>query len=236
MIPTDPAAPIRVLLVDDQELLRRGLAMLLSTVDGLQLVAEAADGHDALTQMEAAAPDVVVTDARMPGMDGVQLTAALQETHPQLPVLVLTTFDDDELVRGAIAAGASGFLLKDTSTDALADAIRAVRTGGMVIDPRVARAAFGQQRGAPATAPPSAAPTASAASPTSEHPDELALLTPTERQVAGLLAEGRSNGEIAAALHLAEGTVKNHVSALLRKTGSRDRTALALLLVRALGL
>lgn len=206
---------LRVLLVDDQQLLRRGLAMLLGTAEGIEVVAQAAGGQEALALLGAKVPDVVLTDARMPGMDGVELTEQCRERWPALPVLMLTTFDDEAIVRGALAAGAAGFLLKDTSTDALADAIRAVAAGGMVIDPRVARIAMSRESPADKT-------------------DPLAVLTRTERLVAQLVADGRTNGEIAAELVLAEGTVKNHVSALLRKLGQRDRTGLALTLYRAL--
>lgn len=206
---------LRVLLVDDQQLLRRGLAMLLSTADGIDVVGQAADGAEALAVLGRDLPDVVLTDARMPGVDGVELAERCRQRWPDLPVLILTTFDDEELVRGALAAGAAGFLLKDTSTDALADALRAVAEGGMVIDPRVARIAMSRDRGRTA-------------------PDPLAVLTRAERQIAELVADGRTNAEIAAELVLAEGTVKNHVSALLRKLDQRDRTGLALALYKAL--
>lgn len=206
---------LRVLLVDDQQLLRRGLAMLLSTADGIDVVGQAADGAEALAVLGRDLPDVVLTDARMPGVDGVELAERCRQRWPDLPVLILTTFDDEELVRGALAAGAAGFLLKDTSTDALADALRAVAEGGMVIDPRVARIAMSRDRGRTA-------------------PDPLAVLTRAERQVAELVADGRTNAEIAAELVLAEGSVKNHVSALLRKLDQRDRTGLALALYKAL--
>lgn len=204
---------IGVLIVDDQQLLRRGLRMLLETTDDLQVVGEAADGREALALVPRLSPDVVVTDARMPVMDGMQLIAALGEKHPGLPALILTTFDDEEVVRGALAAGAAGFLLKDVSTDRLADAVREVAAGGLVIDPRVARVAL---------------------APRTPQADPLAMLTPTERTVAERVARGMTNGEIAADLVVAEGTVKNHVSALLRKMGARDRTALALTLYQQL--
>lgn len=214
------AAPLRVLLVDDQQLLRRGLAMLLSTADGIDVVGQAADGTEALAVLgrERDDVDVLLTDARMPGMDGMELTAACRERWPDLPVLMLTTFDDEAVVRGALGAGASGFLLKDTSTDALADALRAVAAGGMVIDPRVARIALSRD---PAGGGAAAA-------------DPLAVLTRTERLVAELVADGRTNAEIASVLVLAEGTVKNHVSSLLRKLDQRDRTGLALALYKTM--
>lgn len=204
----------RVLLVDDQQLLRQGLSMLLGTVSDLEVVGEAQHGREALALIPGTRPTVVLTDARMPVMDGVELVAACAEVHPGLPVIVLTTFDDHELVQRALGAGAAGFLLKDTSTDQVAEAIRAVVAGGMVIDPRVARLAM--------TTPPADA-----------GPAALALLTATERLVAERLATGGTNAEIAADLSLAEGTVRNQVSALLRKLNQRDRTALALMLYQA---
>ena len=205
---------IRVLIVDDQQLLRRGLRMLLETNDDIEVVAEAADGREALAVVPRCAPDVVLSDARMPGMDGLELIAALATQHPGLPTLMLTTFDDEDIVRGAIAAGAAGFLLKDVSTDRLAEAVREVAAGGLVIDPRVARIAL-----APAA---------------ERDKDPLAVLTRAERLVAAEVALGRTNVEIAQTLRLAEGTVKNHVSTLLRKLGQRDRTGLALALHQAL--
>ncbi len=132
---------IRVLLVEDQQLIRRGLVMLLATVEGIEVTAQAQDGEDALEVLSEVEVDVVLTDAKMPRMDGVELASQCTHRYPDLPVLVLTTFDDDALVQAALAAGASGFLLKDTSTEELTAALKAVLHGGMVIDPRVARAA-----------------------------------------------------------------------------------------------
>ena len=204
----------KVLVVDDQQLLRRGLRMLLCTVDGIEVVGEAGDGEEALAVIPRLHPDVVVTDARMPRMDGPSLVAACRDRHPLLPVLVLTTFDEPDVVRGSLGAGAAGFLLKDSSPEALADAVRAAHGGGLVIDPRVARAAFSRDD--------------------TDESGPLTLLTRSERAVAEHVAQGATNAEIAAALHLAEGTVKNTVSALLTKLGQRDRTNLALTLYRAL--
>ena len=206
---------IRIVLVDDQELLRRGVRLLLEAAGGIEVVAEAADGREALAMIAKHQPEVVLADARMPGMDGVELVRRCAREHPGLPVVILTTFDSDELVREAVREGAAGFLLKDVSPERLAEAIASVRDGGIVIDPRVAGVAL----------------RAAAFVPEAE-PDELAALTRAERAVAVEVAAGRSNREIAAALVLAEGTVKNHVSALLRKLSARDRTALALLLSR----
>ena len=214
---SEPARPWRVIVVDDQQLLRRGLTMLLSTVAAVEVVGEAADGREALTAINHHRPDVVLADVRMPGMDGIELVASCARDHQGVPVLLLTTFDDEPIVQGALAAGAAGFLLKDTSTNALVDAIDSVAHGGMVIDPRVARIAMRPM--SPAG---------------SDEPESLAVLTRTERLVAARVAEGRTNAEIAADLVLAEGTVKNHVSSLLRKLDARDRTALALTLYKAL--
>lgn len=224
---------VRIVLVDDQRLLRRGIAMLLSTVDGIEIVGEAADGREALAVIARFTPDVVLADVRMPGMDGIELVARCAAEHPELPVLLLTTFDDEPVVTGALAAGAAGFLLKDTSTDALADAIRSVADGGMVIDPRVARIALRRARSGPS--PDGNGGTNAAGRAAGDAgPGALAVLTRTERLVAEQVAQGRSNAEIAAELVLAEGTVKNHVSSLLRKLEARDRTALALILYKAL--
>ncbi|MGP9537699.1 response regulator [Brachybacterium sp. AOP43-C2-M15] len=211
------SSPLRIALVDDQQLLRRGLAMLLSTVPGIEVVGHAADGLEALAVISKHLPDVVLADVRMPRMDGIELVARCRDDHPGIPVLLLTTFDDEPVVQGSLAAGAAGFLLKDTSTEALAEAIRSVAAGGMVIDPRVARIAMRRAVEDP-----------------SGEQDPLAVLTRAERLVAEQVAEGCSNAEIAEHLVLAEGTVKNHVSALLRKLGSRDRTVLALTLYRML--
>ena len=210
---------LRVLVVDDQQLLRRGLVMLFGTVEGVDVVAQAAHGAEALAVLRAKEIDVVLADAKMPVMDGIELVRRCAREHPDLPVLVLTTFDEPDVVRGAVAAGAAGFLLKDTSIEALAEAVRAVVAGGLVIDPRVARLALAPSRDERDEG---------------DGPPALALLTPTEREVAALVAEGLSNQAIAARMVLAEGTVKNHVSALLRKLRAADRTVLALTLYKAL--
>ncbi|MFN8097357.1 MAG: response regulator transcription factor [Dermatophilaceae bacterium] len=213
---------MRVLVVDDQELMRRGLTMLLSTEDDVDVVGEASEGREALALVPRTCPDVVLTDARMPIMDGVDLVASLARAHPGLPAVILTTFDDHDLVQRALAAGAAGFMLKDSSIADLVHAMRSALAGGLVIDPRVARAALSGAAGSRSGGP------GGPASP-------LAVLTRAERGVAELVATGATNGEIAERLVIAEGTVKNHVSALLRKLDQRDRTGLALLLSRYLG-
>lgn len=203
---------IRVMIVDDQQLLRRGLRMILETDPTIEVVGEAENGMRALALVPQLAPDVVLADARMPVLDGVGLVQQCAASHPGLPVLVLTTFDDARLVHQLLDAGAAGFLLKDISTEALTDAIRQVLSGGLVLDPRVARAAL------------------SSGSPAGRQP----ALTDAEQAVADLVAQGLPNAEIATRLHLAHGTVKNTVSALLRKLDEPDRTALALRLARGL--
>lgn len=209
---------MRVVVVDDQELIRRGMRLLLETTDDVEVVGEAAEGSEALVVIRRTAPDVVLTDARMPGMDGVALVGELAAMKDAPPTIMLTTFDDDELVRAALDAGAAGFLLKDASTEELVTAMRSVVDGGLVIDPRVARSALRRPTHEPAA-----------------EPAPLAVLTRAEREVAALVATGSTNGEIAERLTLAEGTIKNHVSSLLRKLDQPNRTALALLLSRYLG-
>lgn len=199
-------APLRVLIVDDQQLLRRGLRMILETDPRVEVIGEAEDGARALELIGDLDLDVVLADARMPRMDGEGLVRACAEIYPELPVLVLTTFDDARLVRDLLDAGAAGFLLKDISIDGLVDALQGVTAGGLVLDPRVARAAL-------ATAPRDSA-----------RPE----LTAAESAVARLVAQGLPNAEIARRLHLAHGTVKNTVSTLLRKLDAPDRTVLAL--------
>ena len=201
----------KLVLVDDSELIRRGLKLLLCTAPDLEVIGEAGDGVEALALLETVRPDVVLSDVKMPRKGGVELAREIGQRHPGLPVILLTTFDDDAVVRGAVDAGVAGFLLKDSSTDDLVAAIGSAQSGGLVLDPRIARAAV------------TPAPVVS---------DPLAALTPGEHAVAELVAEGATNQEIAQRLFIAEGTVKNHVSALLRKPDQRDRTGLALFLSR----
>lgn len=216
-----------VVVIDDQQLLRRGLRLVLETVSEVTVVGEAADGLEGLAVVGQVHPDVVLCDARMPVMDGIEFVVACGERFPDLPVIVLTTFDDEDLVRAALAVGAAGFLLKDISPEALADAIHAVAADGLVIDPRVARAVIRPPRGGRGEK------ARTGAAPPGRDADALPALTRAERAVARHVATGATNAEIAAELVLAEGTVKNHVSAIMRKLGSRDRTALALALHEA---
>jgi DNA-binding NarL/FixJ family response regulator len=213
---------IRVLLVDDQKLIREGLRTLLEMEDDLRIVGEAADGLAAVTAFEELSPDVVLMDIRMPRLDGVEATRRIRSREPDAKVLVLTTFDEDALVFEAVRVGARGYLLKDVSGADLAAAVRSVARGGAALQPAVARKvmdAFAR------LAVPGAAPARHLAEP----------LSSRERAVLGLLARGHSNKEIAEKLFLAEGTVKNHVSTILAKIDARDRTQAALK-ARELGL
>jgi DNA-binding NarL/FixJ family response regulator len=216
------AGPVRVLLVDDQALFREALGTLLSVRDDIEVVGEAADGQQALRQAASLAPDVVLMDLRMPVLDGIAATRRLRVDQPDIRVLALTTFDDDEDVFAALRAGAVGYLLKDVSSERLVEAVRAAARGESVLQPSVAakvvaRFAELDDSPVPATQP------------------LVVPLTDRELEVVGLMAQGRSNREIAAALFLAEGTVKNHVTNVLAKLEARDRTQAALR-ARALGL
>lgn len=213
---------IRILLVDDQRLMRDGLRTLFELEPDLEVVGEAEDGERALDVYAQVQPDVVLMDVRMPGMDGVEATRRLLDRWPQARVVILTTFDDDEYVFEGLRAGALGYLLKDVSGQELADAVRKVRQGGALIEPSVARRVLAEFS---RLAPPIKRATADLPEPLSDR----------EREILGLLAEGLTNKEIAARLFLAEGTVKNYVTSILGKIGARDRTQAALR-ARELGL
>lgn len=212
---------VRVLLVDDQRLLREGLRTLLELHKDLRVVGEADDGLEAERLINPLHPQVVLMDLRMPRMDGVEATRRITARWPDVTVLVLTTYDDDDLVFSAIDAGAAGYLLKDVGSDALADAIRAASRGEAPLQPRIARKLLRKLRAEVAlTAHP---PEPSAATPT---------LTGREVDVLRLLGAGATNREIAARLSLTEGTVKNYISSILAKTGLHDRTQAALFALR----
>jgi DNA-binding NarL/FixJ family response regulator len=203
---------VRVLLVDDQALFREALATLLEVRAEIEVVGEAADGEQALRQAVATRPDVVLMDLRMPVLDGIAATRRLREDHPGVRVLALTTFDGDEEVFAALRAGAVGYLLKDVSGDRLVEAVLAAARGESVLQPSVAARVVARVAEMPEPAvEPIATP-----------------LSDRELEVLRHLAEGRSNREIAAALFLTEGTVKNHVTSVLSKLGVRDRTQAAL--------
>jgi DNA-binding NarL/FixJ family response regulator len=202
---------IQVALVDDQAIVRAGLARILSPPDGFEVIAECVDGGQAVEQLPALRPDVVVMDIRMPVLDGIAATARLRSAAAPLEVLVLTTFGEDEVLWGAIEAGAAGFVLKDCSAEELIAAVRAVAGGGAWFDPAVAPRLLGHYRRLVAPAARQAA--------------RLELLTDREHEVLGLMARGATNAEIAASLLVAEATVKSHLGSIFGKLGVRDRAA-----------
>jgi DNA-binding NarL/FixJ family response regulator len=203
---------IRVLLADDQSLLRMGFRLILEAEPDLEVAGEAADGTTAVSMARALSPDVVLMDVRMPGLDGIQATAAVTAACPDTRVLILTTFDLDEYVFAGLKAGASGFLLKDAPPAELLTAIRTVAGGEAVLAPTTTRRLI--DRFMPLLPEPGRRPGREAV---------LGKLTEREQTVFILLASGRSNREIAAELHLSEGTVKVHVGRILAKLDLRDR-------------
>jgi DNA-binding NarL/FixJ family response regulator len=204
---------VRILLVDDQALLRTGFRMILQAQPDLEVVGEAVDGADAVRQVAVLRPDVVLMDVRMPVMDGVRATAAITADGGNTKILVLTTFDVDEHAFAALRAGASGFLLKDVPPAELAGAIRAVAAGDAVVSPRITRRLLDRV----SLHPPAAD------GDTDDRDALLAVLTEREREVFGEVARGLSNAEIAGRLHLSEATVKTHITRVLAKLQLRDR-------------
>ncbi|MEU4320239.1 response regulator [Nocardia fluminea] len=201
--------PISVLVVDDQELMRMGLKMVLGAHPDLEVIGEAGNGDEAVRRASELRPDVVLMDVRMPVVDGVSATARIVAAGEGVRVLVMTTFDLDEHALGALRAGASGFLLKDTPPEDLVSAIRSVAAGDAVVSPKVTKRLLDRLV---------------AEDPTSlRDPKILDVLTAREREVLEQIAAGRSNGEIATALFLSEATVKTHVGRVLTKLGLRDR-------------
>ncbi len=204
---------IRVLLVDDQHLIRQGLKTLLELEPDLEIVGEAENGEEAVAMVEELQPDVVLMDIRMPRMDGVAATQLIKQKFAQTKILVLTTFDDDEYIKAALQNGAMGYLLKDTPSEELAVAIRAVHRGYTQLGPGIVKKLLTQF---PATT--------SQPSP----PPNLAELTKREKEVLRLIATGANNREIAEKLYISEGTVKNHVTNILNRLELRDRTQAAI--------
>ena len=202
---------IRAAIVDDQAIVRAGLARILSPADGFEVVAECADGRQAVEELPALRPDVVLMDVRMPALDGIAATAQLRRLDDPFEVLVLTTFGEDEVLWGAIEAGAAGFVLKDSSAEDLIAAVRAVAGGAAWFDPAVAPRLLERYRRVVAPAARNAA--------------RLDLLTDREHDVLRLMACGATNAEIGATLLVAEATVKTHVGSIFGKLGVRDRAA-----------
>jgi DNA-binding NarL/FixJ family response regulator len=202
---------IRILLVDDQSLIRQGLRVLLELEPDLEVVGEAENGHSAIALVETLHPDVVLLDIRMPLMDGVAVTKEIGQRFSETKVLVLTTFDDDEYVAQALRYGAKGYLLKDTPSEELAAAIRAVDKGYTQLGPGLVEKVISKTP-VPPTSPPLG----------------WEQLTPREKEVLRLIAAGASNREIAETLYISEGTVKNHVTRILSQLGLRDRTQAAI--------
>ncbi|MGY1804845.1 response regulator [Blastococcus sp. SYSU D00922] len=214
--------PVRVLLVDDQALFREALATLLEVRPEIEVVGEASNGAEAIDRAVTLRPDVVLMDLHMPVLDGIAAARRLRVEQPHVRVLALTTFDDDEDVFAALRAGAVGYLLKDVTSDRLVEGVLAAARGESVLQPSVAARVVARFAALPDDAPP--------------RPQPLVVpLSDRELEVLRLLADGGSNREIAAAMFLAEGTVKNHVTNVLAKLGARDRTQAALR-GRALGL
>jgi DNA-binding NarL/FixJ family response regulator len=209
------ADPIKVVVADDQELVRAGFCVILDTADGITVVGEAATGAEAVAQAERLRPDVVLMDVRMPEMDGLEATRLITATTPGPKVVMLTTFDLDDYVYAALRAGASGFLLKDSPRADLIAAVRAAAGGDALLAPSVTRRLIEAFARRPAETSPS--------------PTQLASVTARERDVLMLMARGRTNAEIAAALVVSEATVKTHVGSLLAKLGLRDRVQAVIL-------
>lgn len=219
---------VRVLVVDDQQLMRDGIASLLALQESIEVAGTAANGEQALEQALWLQPDVILMDVRMPIMDGVEATAQIRSRLPLCQILMLTTFDDDEYVVEALRAGAVGYLLKDIPAHDLAQAVQAAHKGIYQLDPIVARKIVTSlveqniQRSLPPVPP--APPEKSVAPRSIKHGD----LTEREREVLRLIARGATNREIAEILVISEGTVKNHISHILNRLGVRDRTQAAL--------
>ena len=204
--------PVRVLIVDDQALIRQALKTLLDLESGVEVVGEAADGVEALELVPGTRPDVALVDVRMPRMDGIELVRRLAGEHPHVAVVILTTFDDDEYIFEGLRAGARGYLLKDTFSDELVSAIEKAHRGEVLLGGQVASKVVSELRRATGGAP--------------KH-SPAGALSERELEVLRLVAAGSSNREIAKVLYITEGTVKNHISNVLRKLDLRDRTQAA---------
>lgn len=204
---------IRVMLVDDQSLIRQGLASLLSLEEDFQIVGHASHGAEAVSLIESLTPDIILMDIRMPVMDGVAATKSIRERYPNMRILVLTTFDEDEYIVQAMQAGASGYLLKDAPTEQLVAAIRSVNNGFTQLGPTIGPKLFSRLNSQTAT---------------QQKEDAQTMFTGRELEILKLLGQGKSNKEIAQSLYITEGTVKNHITKILSLLNVRDRTQAAL--------
>lgn len=205
---------IKVLIVDDQALIREGLNMMLSLYDGIEIVGEALNGQEAIGIIEEREVDLILMDIRMPVMDGVEATRIIKENFPHIKIIILTTFNEDEYIFQGLNYGADGYILKDVSSKELVDSIKSVYKGDMLLHGQVAKTIAGVVKASKAV----------------EKDISLESLTPRELEIAKLVVGGRSNKEIADILYITEGTVKNHISRILSKLGLRDRTQLAIYL------
>ncbi|MBC9716573.1 response regulator transcription factor [Streptomyces sp. TRM66268-LWL] len=212
---TTPATPVRVLLADDEEMIRRGVQLILSHAEGIEVVAEAVNGEQAVQLAAEHRPDVALVDIRMPVLDGLAAVSRLVALDPAPQVVMLTTFGDDQNVVRALRDGATGFLLKDEGPQELISAVRAAAAGDAVLSPGVTGSVIRRMLTG-GSAPSSADP-------------RLSSLTDRERQVLSMLGQGASNADIARSLGIGVGTVKTHVGAILEKTGSTSRVQAALL-------
>ena len=224
-LPLERPAPIAVMIVDDQRATRMGLSLIINRADDLKVVAEAVHGQDALDQLvvlfqeRRPLPDVVLMDVRMPVLNGIDATARITQLYPSIRTLVLTTYDQDEFAFGALSAGASGFLLKDTRTAELHQALRAVNSGDAILTPRITRELLNRHMLRPVASPQQRAARR-----------RLNHLSPREREVSELVAEGLTNAEIAQRLVLAPDSVKKNVTRILTKLDLRDRVQLVILM------
>jgi len=208
---------IKVLIVDDQSLIREGLTMMLSLYSHISVVGEAINGREAIEILKEKEVDLILMDIRMPIMDGVEATRVIKELYPQVKVLILTTFNEDEYIIQGLKNGADGYLLKDISSEELVKAIQTVYEGNMLLQPDVARKMIKSVE-------------ESTSRKKSIESDAFNELTKREREIALLVSEGKSNKEIAEILFITEGTVKNHITKILDKLDLRDRTQLALII------
>ena len=213
---------IRVLLADDQDIIRTGLTIILNHQDDLDVVGQAADGVEAVDLAKQLKPDVILMDIKMPHLNGIQATRQIMAALPRTQIIILTTYDTDDWVFDGIRAGAVGYLLKDTPGDNLAEAVRGAMRGESQMDPIVARKVLREFQHATATHRTTTGPVATAQPVPEEEP--LEKLTDREEEILKLLAAGLPNKEIAQQLSLSEGTVKNHISAILAKLHANDRT------------